>query len=222
MSDKHWDGVKDVLGQHSLQLGSQFAFQALYTPRHLAFVFSRYKFAAKMLNSKPGCRVLELGCGEGVGALLLAEEGHPVVGVDFDKEAISYAKEHLANHDKFDLNFVTGDITDMDLGKFGAVVSLDVIEHVEQSEEDMYVRSIHDHLDDEGFCCIGTPNITSQEYASERSRIGHVNLFDADRLQALLGKYFKNVFLFGMNDEVLHTGFHPMCHYLMALGCGKR
>jgi hypothetical protein len=25
-----------------------------------------------------------------------------------------------------------------------------------------------------------------------------------------------------MNDEVVHTGFYPMCHYLFALACGKR
>ncbi len=35
-------------------------------------------------------------------------------------------------------------------------------------------------------------------------------------------KYFENVFLFGMNDEVLHTGMYPMASYIMALGCGKR
>jgi len=26
--------------------------------------------------------------------------------------------------------------------------------------------------------------------------------------------------VFSMNDEVVHTGFHPMAHYLMALACG--
>jgi hypothetical protein len=26
--------------------------------------------------------------------------------------------------------------------------------------------------------------------------------------------------MFGMNDEVLQTGFGPMCHYLIALGVG--
>ena len=31
-------------------------------------------------------------------------------------------------------------------------------------------------------------------------------------------QYFENVFMFSMNDEVLHTGFAPMGHYLFALG----
>lgn len=29
-------------------------------------------------------------------------------------------------------------------------------------------------------------------------------------------RYFHNVFMFSMNDEVVHTGFHPMAHYLLA------
>lgn len=28
--------------------------------------------------------------------------------------------------------------------------------------------------------------------------------------------------IFGMNDEVLHTGMYPMACYIMALGCGKK
>ena len=35
-------------------------------------------------------------------------------------------------------------------------------------------------------------------------------------------RHFHNVFLFSMNDEVVHTGFSPMAHYLLALCCTKR
>ena len=42
------------------------------------------------------------------------------------------------------------------------------------------------------------------------------------RLRALMQRYFRNVFMFGMNDEVLHTGFAPMCHYLWSLAVGVR
>ncbi len=222
MSDEHWNSVKESIGDPNINLGPQFAYQLKYTPRHLSFVFSRYKFAGKMIASKNRPCVLELGCGEGVGAMLLAEEASRVVGVDFDAEAIKYAKENIAPNDKYDLQFIHGDIADMDLGGFGVVVSLDVIEHIPRQEENIFVQTIYDHLDDDGFCIIGTPNITADKYASEMSRQGHVNLFDVDRLKALLGHYFDNIFIFGMNDEVLHTGFHPMCHYIMALACNKK
>ena len=41
-------------------------------------------------------------------------------------------------------------------------------------------------------------------------------------LRELMGRYFQNVFMFGMNDEVLHTGYGPMCHYLWALAAGVK
>jgi hypothetical protein len=30
------------------------------------------------------------------------------------------------------------------------------------------------------------------------------------------------VFVFSMNDEVVHTGFYPMAHYLLAVACHRR
>jgi hypothetical protein len=43
-----------------------------------------------------------------------------------------------------------------------------------------------------------------------------------DTLQALMIRYFENVFMFGMNDEIVHTGYAPMCHYIWALAVGVR
>ena len=35
-------------------------------------------------------------------------------------------------------------------------------------------------------------------------------------------EHFDHVFMFGANDEVVHTGFLPMAHYLLAVGCKPR
>ena len=64
---------------------------------------------------------------------------------------------------------------------------------------------------------IGTPSLESQRYASETSRAGHVNCKSAPDFRAALRRYWRRVFLFSMNDEVIHTGFYPMAHYLIAL-----
>ncbi|MFM8835604.1 MAG: methyltransferase type 12, partial [Actinomycetota bacterium] len=37
-----------------------------------------------------------------------------------------------------------------------------------------------------------------------------------------LKKYFHSVFMFSMNDEVVHTGFFPMSHYLIAVCADKK
>ena len=47
---------------------------------------------------------------------------------------------------------------------------------------------------------------------------GHRRLVELARVMA---RHFENVFLFSMNDEVVHTGFHPMAHYLFTLCVGR-
>ena len=68
----------------------------------------------------------------------------------------------------------------------------------------------------------GSPSLESQAYASAGSKAGHVNCKSGSELKELFLKFFHNVFLFSMNDEVVHTGFYKMAHYLFAIGCCKR
>jgi hypothetical protein len=63
------------------------------------------------------------------------------------------------------------------------------------------------------------PSLESQTYASPQSKEGHVNCQSGDELKKNLQGYFENVFIFSMNDEVIHTGYYPMAHYLLALCC---
>jgi hypothetical protein len=49
-----------------------------------------------------------------------------------------------------------------------------------------------------------------------------VNCKDAAGLKALMSRFFHNVFIFSMNDEVVHTGFYPMAHCLWALCCHRK
>jgi hypothetical protein len=69
---------------------------------------------------------------------------------------------------------------------------------------------------------IGLPSLESQPYASPQSKAGHVNCKSGPELKRLMEEYFHNVFLFSMNDEVVHTGFHKMANYVFAIGAGKR
>jgi 2-polyprenyl-3-methyl-5-hydroxy-6-metoxy-1,4-benzoquinol methylase len=161
-----------------------------------------------------GKRVLDVGCSEGFGTILLAEAATSCLGVDLDSDAIDVANQSVAS-DK--LKFQLMDILTTDPGRFDAVVTLDVIEHIFQDNEDAFVARLASVLEPHGVLIIGTPNITSDQYANEHSRRGHVNLFSADRLRDLGLKHFNNVFMFSANDEMVHTGFSPLAHYLLAL-----
>ena len=73
-----------------------------------------------------------------------------------------------------------------------------------------------------GVVIIGSPSLQSQTYASKGSKEGHVNCKDGKELKRVMEQHFENVFLFSMNDEVVHTGFHPMAHYLITLCAGRK
>lgn len=212
-----WLHVRKMLGNEKIELGRHWSYNLFNDPKRLAFVLSRYKFAAKMACHD--ARVLELGCSEGIGAPILSEFAKSYTGVDFDSTATNTAR---TNWESDKCHFIEDDFLGKSYGEFDALVSMDVIEHIHTEYENLYIETIAKNLCEEGVCVIGTPNITSDCHASPASRAGHVNLFDGERLKNLFSSIFHNVFLFGVNDEVVHTGYSPMAHFLVVLGCYKK
>ena len=97
-----------------------------------------------------------------------------------------------------------------------------MLEHIPAEREDVFIKNITAALDAHGVLIIGMPSLESQAHASPPSRAGHINCKRGPDLKALMERHFHNVFMFSMNDEVVHTGFSPMAHYLLALCCTKR
>lgn len=212
-----WKKVKDYIGNSKVSFGPYFSYQLKCTPRRVLYTLSHYKFAAKMIGE--GKAVLEVGCSEGLGTILLAEFAGKVVGVDIDKEAIREANRNFAGGK---IKFQAANFLGARIGKFDAFVSFDVIEHIYPRNERRFFASICDNLKKEGICIIGTPNKTSHIYASKVTKMGHVNLYDWKKLNGSMAKYFRHVFLFSANDEMVHTGFYPMAHYLIGIGVGRK
>jgi 2-polyprenyl-3-methyl-5-hydroxy-6-metoxy-1,4-benzoquinol methylase len=204
----------DTNGIARLTLGEYYTNELFHDVKHLTMSWSRYKFISKLFRFDMDYSLLELGCNEGMGALFFSQ-GHQIsryLGVDFDTSAIEWAKEHLK---KENISFIEDNFLNKSYGKFDAVVSVDVIEHL--SDEAAFMKTICENLSENGVAVIGTPNITMTPYASEASKRDHINLYDQKRLWNLGKEYFHNVFLFNMNDEVVHTGFDPMSCYMFAL-----
>lgn len=212
-----WGRVTEQFADREVRFGRHWSYNIRNDPKRLAFVLARYKFVARLATR--GKRVLELGCSEGLGGRLLAEFAASYTGIDLDEEAVAVARHNLADA-KY--SFLTGNFLGQKMGRFDTVVSIDVIEHIEPAIEHQFFETCHANLDEDGICVIGTPNVTASAYASPASQAGHVNLFDGQRLRDTLGQYFHNVFLFGMNDEIVHTGYTPMAHFLIAMGVYKK
>lgn len=188
-------------------------------PRRILFVLSRYKFVAKMLSGMN--RVLEVGCGDGWPIPVVLQEVGQVHGIDIDPVFIQDMKERI--DPRWPYSFGVHDMLNGPIEpSFDAAYSLDVLEHIAKENEDRFLRNIVNSLSEKGVAVIGMPSLQSQQYASPGSKAGHVNCKNAPDLKRLLQNYFDHVFMFSMNDEVVHTGYHPMAQYLMALCVGAK
>ncbi len=188
-------------------------------PKRLVFTLARYKFVAKMLVG--AAHVLEVGCGDGFGSRVVAQSVDSLTGIDFDPEFIESARS-VAN-ERYDIAFRVHDMLRSPVeGEFDGIYSLDVLEHIPAADEDRFIINMIAPLSPDGVCIVGMPSIESQVYASAFSRLGHVNCKNQNDFRKNMKRYFANVFMFSMNDEVVHTGFDRMSHYNIALCCCKR
>jgi 2-polyprenyl-3-methyl-5-hydroxy-6-metoxy-1,4-benzoquinol methylase len=160
--------------------------------------------------------VAELGCGDAFGTRIVQQEVETVTVYDFDPVFIRDIRRRQSA--KWPLDAYLHDILERPLPhRYDAVYTLDVIEHIPAPKEDVFIRNLAASLVDHGVLMIGSPSLESQAYASPQSKIGHVNCKSGRALKLLLERHFHTVFLFSMNDEVVHTGYYPMAHYLFAL-----
>ena len=183
-------------------------------PKRVVFVLSRYKFVAKMLAGKQ--RVLEVGCADAFGSHIVADAVSELTVSDFDPVFIDSVKKNARYY--WQQQAVVHDIlTGATESKYDAVYCLDVFEHIAPECEQTLIKNLKDSISDKGIAIIGIPSLESQQYASPQSIEGHVNCLSGDVFKTHLEEHFSHVFLFSMNDEVVHTGFYPMAHYLFAL-----
>lgn len=188
-------------------------------PKHLLFRLSRYKFVAKMLAGFE--HVLEVGCGDAFGSRLVQQEVKALTATDFDPLFVEDAKARMVERWRFPVfthDLLAGPIP----GAFDAVYALDVLEHIAAADEHTFLANAFAPLGGQGVAIIGMPSLESQAHASPTSRAGHVNCKTMPELRKTMQAHFHNVFMFSMNDEVVHTGFHRMAHYLFGLGVGRK
>ncbi len=183
-----------------VKLGPIYSDSWLRDPKHLVFALARHKFVAKMLH---GCqRVAEVGAGDGFASEIVKRE----VGEHYSYD-LSPLSETIWRYD-----VMAGPILD---APFDAIYALDIMEHVRSGE--VFFRHLTQSLANHGKLIVGIPSLEGQTYASEPSRKLHINCMTGEALRSLALLYFRHVFMAGMNDEVVHFGFLPMAHYLIAI-----
>ncbi len=196
----HDFSLKDISEE---TMGIMSSYRWKHDPKTVLFMLARYKFVSKMLE---GYRhVLEIGCGDAFGSRLVAESVDYLDCIDIDRQMIDSA----SFHPKISYE-CTNKIKPAD-----AIYALDVIEHMQYTDSVDWIAEIAKNTN---VCIIGSPSLESQAYASPLSKENHINCLSSPELKSLMKNNFKHVFMFSMNDETLHTGFHKMAHYIFAMG----
>jgi 2-polyprenyl-3-methyl-5-hydroxy-6-metoxy-1,4-benzoquinol methylase len=183
-------------------------------PRQFFISQSRYKFVSKILSGKNN--VLEVGCSDGFNSRIVSQEVKNLSICDIDRDLLKSAFEIRSkkwNYNIFEHNFILSATSK----KYDAIYALDVLEHISTNKEKYFLKNICLSLKNSGVVVIGLPSSEFQKYSRPKKISGHINCKTGDQLKKLLSNYFDNVFIFSMNDEVVHTGFQKMACYLFAV-----
>ena len=218
--EKQYQIMLEYRARRGLETLGLMTSQAWYDdPKRLTFTLARYKFVAKMFAGLE--RVLEIGCADAFGTRVVVQEVKRLTAVDFDPLFVEDTNARMGDRWRFDCrvhDVLAGAVP----GEFEGIYALDVLEHILPENEERFLGNLAASLAPHGAVIVGMPSLESQAYASPLSKEGHVNCKSMPELRAAMQRRFHNVFMFSMNDEVVHTGYHKMAHYLFALCCGRR
>ena len=170
-----------------------------------AYHIVRYKWAMRLL--RPTDVVLDVGCGTGYGARLMADRCARVVGYEPD---VAVARANVAEYSHPRLDFTS----DWPGQIFDAVTSFDVIEHVQ--DDATWLRRVTERLFSDGMLFLSTPRATGV------LKNDHFREYDETGLRRLLEGSFSRVLLFGQIDEVIGTISLSHCWTFYAMCFGSK
>lgn len=164
------------------------ALGAPFFEEHLA----RYYFARKFAEGK---NVLELGCGTGYGARLLADNAHKVLACDMNQKSLDFANK---NYSAPNLEFFKMDVTSTFPEKsFDVVISFEVFEHIYPDQVSQYLNTVKKALKPNGKFILSTPNHDVVMKSGMPIPEFHINNLGSGELKKLLSKHFSEVEILG-------------------------
>ncbi len=104
-----------------------------------------------------GKTALDVGCGAGLLTEPLARLGASVTGIDATPEVIQVARDH-AKAMGLAIDYRSGDIQDLEEGRFDLITCMEVIEHV--ADPAAFVKALAGRLAPGGLLILSTPNAT--------------------------------------------------------------
>jgi ubiquinone/menaquinone biosynthesis C-methylase UbiE len=153
----------------------------------------RYEFAKRFVKGK---KVLDIACGSGYGAKILAEAGaEKVIAVDIDKEAVAAAK---INYFHKNIEYLESSAEEIKLAdkSIDIIVSFETIEHLKNPER--YLNELKRVVKDGGTVIISTPN----DDVFHAKNPFHFKEYNKDEFGNLLKKYFRYCEIFDQANGI--------------------
>ena len=144
----------------------------------------RYELAKQLVKGK---KVLDIACGSGYGAKIIAEnEAQEVIGIDADEKAI--AKAQSENKLK-NLKYQKGDAENLNLEEesLDIITSFETIEHLQKPSE--YLKELSRVIKKDGIVLLSTPN---KEIYQEKNPY-HYREYTKEEFEKILSGHFPNV-----------------------------
>ena len=139
---------------------------------------TKYRLIADKAGLTPGVRVLEIGCGWGGFAEYAASErGCEVTAITLSEEQASYAEKRIAERglaDKVEIRLA--DFRDV-TGEFDAVVSIEMIESIDETQWPALFESIADRLKPGARAAMQIITIKDDEWERYRSRADFIQQY---------------------------------------------
>ncbi len=152
----------------------------------------RYRWAASFTA---GCRVLDVGSGEGFGSAILAATAETVHGIDIDDVSIAHSQ---LNYSAPNLEFRLGsalELDDFDDDAFDVVIAFEVLEHLVEHEQ--MLEQIDRVLAPDGVLVISTPDRRLYSEAAGHKNPFHKRELSEPEFRVLLAQRFCEVGVWG-------------------------
>jgi SAM-dependent methyltransferase len=153
-------------------------------------VIARYRLAAEYLRRGQVSKVLDVGCGTGVGSGFLAHEGFEVVGIEPSPEAVAFG--NAANfHPRLRLVVGVGEHLAQAAESIDAVLAFESLEHMDAPHE--FLNEAWRVLKPGGWFACSVPHCLADvinEVASDTNPF-HVQRFTPHSMRHLLGRRYR-------------------------------
>tara|TARA_B100001123_G_C15292026_1_gene1017796 strand:- start:357 stop:1343 length:987 start_codon:yes stop_codon:yes gene_type:complete len=147
----------------------------------------RYNFANLFVKEKS--EVLDAACGVGYGTNLLSKKSKNIIGIDYSKSAIKFAKENYKNKK---IKFFESNILNFKYKKkFDVIVSLETLEHINRSDGIRWIKKCYGLLKKNGIFICSSPLLRIRNGKPFITNPHHLHEMKRRELEKILKRTFK-------------------------------